>query len=277
MKELLKRVLKRLNAYHFLQSTYRGAINSTKKKLFQISYAKYKGKGFICNVCGCRYEKFVHDYPSPEIARAINENEVIAGYGNNVFCPNCMSKNRERLLIAVLQDLVSIKNTSILLFSPEKNIHTFLKSHASVTTVDIEPEFYRPVDPTIQFADATNLSFKDESFDVVIANHVLEHIPEDFKAMQEFYRVLKKGGFAILQVPFSEKILTTKEDPYINNPAEQQRLYGQKDHVRIYSLNDYVRRLEKENFKVEILSADFLKQFAHHAIQEKECVIIGRK
>lgn len=277
MKELLKQGLKRVGIYHPLQSSYRGAINWLRKKSFQIEYAKYKGKGFICNVCGSRYEKFVPDYPDGKIAEAIQKNDVIAGYGDNVFCPNCVSKNRERLLIAALQHLNNIKNTSILLFSPEKHLFHFLKKNASVTSVDIEPEFYKPIDPFIQYADATKLQFKTETFDVVIANHVLEHIPDDLKAMKEFYRVLKSGGFAILQVPFSLKLSTTLEDPNIKDPAQQERLFGQSDHVRIYSLNDYLKRLEKAGFTIELLSAEFLRRFAAHAIQDRECIIMGRK
>ena len=277
MKEFLKRALKRAGIYHPLQSSYRGVINWLRNKSFQIEYARYKGKGFLCNVCGSRYEKFVPDYPGATIAEAISKNDVIAGFGDNVFCPNCVSKNRERLLIAALEQMNNIQNASILLFSPEKHLFHFLKKSASVTTVDVEPEFYKPIDPSIQYADATKLQFDSNSFDVVIANHVLEHIPDDLTAMKEFYRVLKRGGFAILQVPFSLKLSATVEDPYIRDPAQQERLFGQSDHVRIYSLNDYLTRLEKTGFTIELLSAEFLKQFAIHAIQDRECIIMGRK
>lgn len=277
MKGFLKLILKQLKVYHPLQSSYRGTINFFRNKKYQIKYARYKGKGFICNVCGCMYEKFVPEYPGVNIADAINKHDVIAGFGENVFCPNCMSKNRERLLIAALQDIKKIENKTVLLFSPEKHLYHFLKRTAIVTTVDIEPEFYRPIDPLIQYADATRLQFAAESFDVVIANHVLEHIPEDLAAMKELHRVLKKGGFAILQVPFSLNLPTTIEDPNIKNAALQERLFGQNDHVRIYSLNDYLTRLEKAGFTMELINTERLEQFAIHAIQDRECIVIGHK
>jgi SAM-dependent methyltransferase len=277
MKEFLKSILKSLNIYHPLQSFYRNTINVAKKKYYQLTYLRYKGKGFTCNFCNASYEKFIPEYPSLQTAEALYRNDVIAGYGENVFCPNCMSKNRERLVGAVLQNLLPVENTSILHFSPEKNLCIFLKTKARVTSADLLPGFYKTIDPSIVNADATKLHFEDESFDIVIANHVLEHIPEDVKAIKEFYRVLKKGGFAILQVPYSEKLETTIEDPFINDPQQQERLYGQKDHVRIYSLENYLRRLEAGNFTTKVITADSLKQFAVHAIQEKECVILGYK
>jgi ubiquinone/menaquinone biosynthesis C-methylase UbiE len=137
------------------------------------------------------------------------------------------------------------------------------------------PGFYKNIDRSIQLADATHLRYKDESFDVLIANHVLEHIPEDTTAMKEFNRVLKKGGVAILQVPYSEKLMSTIEDPLINDPDMQERLYGQRDHVRIYALSDYLLRLQSAGFETKVLSADFLQQFERFAIQAKECFIMG--
>jgi SAM-dependent methyltransferase len=98
-------------------------------------------------------------------------------------------------------------------------------------------------------ADITNLLFPHDSFDVIYCSHVLEHIPNDHKAMTEFYRVLKPSGWAILQVPIKGK--TTFEDPSVTSPAERERLFGQSDHVRIYG-EDYVDRLERAGFKVTV-------------------------
>jgi len=277
MKEVLKRILKSLKIYHPLQLFYRNSINAAKRMSYRIKYSKYKGKGFIYDFCNSRYEKFVPEYPSPTEAEAINTNEVIAGFGENVYCPNCMSKNRERLLRAVMENLLDIKNAAILHLSPEEHLYNYLKDKAKVTTADITPGFYKNIDRSILQADATKLPFSDETFDIVIANHILEHIPEDIKALKEFNRVLKKGGFAILQVPYSEKLKTTIEDPFIDNPELQERLYGQKDHVRIYALENYLERLRIANFSTNVWTADVLKQFAVYAIQDKECVILGYK
>lgn len=277
MKPIFKKILQQLAIYHPLQTFYRTCIAATINHYYQLTYAKYKGKGFICNFCNASYEKFVPEYPYPAIANAIKRYDVTAGYGANVYCPNCMSKNRERLVMAVLENMLLIDDKTILHFSPEKNLYNYLATKAKVTTVDIVPGFYKKIDTTITYADATKLQFKDASFDMVIANHILEHIPEDIIAMKEMYRVLQPGGVAILQVPYSEKLTATIEEPHINNPTKQEQLFGQKDHVRIYAFTDYVKRLTQSGFKVTILSPTMLAPFAKHAIQPKESVILCYK
>ncbi|WP_431214680.1 class I SAM-dependent methyltransferase [Puia sp. P3] len=146
-----------------------------------------------------------------------------------------------------------------------------------VTTVDLTPGFYRNIDSSVRYADATSLPFPDNSFDVLIANHVLEHIPEDAKAMKEMFRVLRNHGFAILQVPYSETLPTTIEEPFIDDPVRQAALYGQKDHVRIYSKTDYIHRLRQAGFHVDPLSPETLAPFRIYAIQENESVFLCHK
>ncbi|RYG44378.1 MAG: class I SAM-dependent methyltransferase [Chitinophagaceae bacterium] len=188
-----------------------------------------------------------------------------------------MSKNRERLLLAVIKDKLDINGKLVLHFSPEKNLFRYLAQHASVTSVDTMPGFYRNIDPNISFADATALRFRDKSFDLVIANHILEHIPDDGKAIREIYRVLRPGGIAILQVPFSASILSTIEDPGISDPERQEELFGQKDHVRIYGLRDYINRVERGGFESVVLSPSALLQYEQFAIQEQEYVFMFHK
>ena len=209
MKSLLKKILQQLAIYHPLQTFYRSCIAAVTNHYYKLVYAKYKGTGFTCNFCNASYQQFVPEHPYAAIANAINNHQVIAGYGPNVYCPNCMSKNRERLVLAVLQHTLTIDNKKILHFSPEKNLYNYLATKANVTTVDIVPGFYKKIDGTITYADATNLHFENTSFDMIIANHILEHIPEDLTAMKEMNRVLKTGGMAILQVPYSEKLVAT--------------------------------------------------------------------
>ncbi|MDB5246634.1 MAG: Methyltransferase type 11 [Segetibacter sp.] len=277
MKEHLKKFLKKFKLYHPLQAFYRGVIAFASNNYYKLLYSRYKGKGFSCNFCGATYQKFVPEFPSSETSGAIGINEVIAGYGENVYCPNCLSKNRERLVLAVIQNMLSIEHKTILHFSPEKHLYNYLKSKTVVTTVDLEPGFYRNIDSAISYANATNLRFNNESFDMIIANHVLEHIPDDAKAMNEMYRVLKTGGTAILQVPYSERLPTTIEEPFIRDPKKQERLFGQKDHVRIYSLSDYTKRLKTAGFQVNVLSPQKLEQFKVNGIQENESVILCYK
>ena len=98
--------------------------------------------------------------------------------------------------------------------------------------------------------DVTDIHYPENSFDVIICNHVLEHIPDDRKAMNELFRVLKPGGQAILQVPISLTLEKTFEDSTIITPEEREKVFGQKDHVRIYG-SDYIKRLKAAGFKVK--------------------------
>lgn len=273
MKEILKNILKQLRLYHFLQGNYRLLLYNIKKETSRIRYAKYKGSGFECNCCGTAYSKFIPEYPAPENATAIKANEVIAGYGENILCPGCLSTARERLIIALLQNEFIFTGKRILHFSPEKNIYNFIKINNEVTTADIEPLFYKNIDNKIKREDATRLSFSNESFDAVIGNHIMEHIPGDKKALAEIYRVLKPGGRAILQIPYSTKIAATLDEPGINDPQRQSLLFGQKDHVRIYNLQDYINLLQYCGFKVSVIDHKDLSAYYKNAIQPNEVFI----
>jgi SAM-dependent methyltransferase len=99
--------------------------------------------------------------------------------------------------------------------------------------------------------DVTAIPQPDASFDVIYCSHVLEHVLADRKAMSEFYRVLKPGGWAVLNVPITDE--RTFEDPTVTDPAERLRLFGQKDHVRRYG-PDYVDRLREAGFHVEVFT-----------------------
>ncbi|MBN1646413.1 MAG: methyltransferase domain-containing protein [Spirochaetales bacterium] len=99
--------------------------------------------------------------------------------------------------------------------------------------------------------DISNISYPDESFDVIYCSHVLEHVPDDRKAISEFFRVLKKDGWAILLVPIGAE--KTFEDPSITDPAERLKAFGQEDHVRLYG-PDYIDRLREAGFRVKVYS-----------------------
>ena len=106
--------------------------------------------------------------------------------------------------------------------------------------------------------DITDIHFPDESFDVIYCSHVLEHVPDDKRAMREFFRVLKSDGWAILLVPIiADK---TFEDPLVTDPAEQLKLFGHKGHLRSYG-PDFVERLNEAGFKIDvIIPSDFLSE-----------------
>jgi SAM-dependent methyltransferase len=115
---------------------------------------------------------------------------------------------------------------------------------------DLEAERYRHF-IAVKYADLTKLQWPEDSFDLIICNHVLEHIPDDRKAMAELYRVLRPGGLGILQVPFSTVLSQTIEDASVTCERERVRRFGQRDHIRIYG-PDYFDRLRLAGFDVEI-------------------------
>jgi len=119
-----------------------------------------------------------------------------------------------------------------------------------------------------------NIPFEDDYFDLIICNHLLEHVPEDISAMKELYRVLKKPGKAILQVPISKKLDITYEDFSITDPKQREASFGQFDHVRIYG-QDYKDRLESAGFKVERINIS--DEFMKYGIAKEEDIFIGRK
>jgi SAM-dependent methyltransferase len=93
------------------------------------------------------------------------------------------------------------------------------------------------------------LPFRDGAFDALLCHHVLEHVPDDRAAMRELRRVLRPGGWAILQSPIRSRLEATLEDPAVTDPRERERLFGQRDHLRQYG-RDYADRLRAAGFEV---------------------------
>ncbi len=171
----------------------------------------------------------------------------------NARCPKCDSKERHRLYFLYLKEHIPAnRSIRVLHFAPEKIITRLFKSFNNVEylSADLDPN------KAMTQEDITNTSFESNSFDIIFCAHVLEHIPDDIKAMRELFRVLKPGGFAILQVPIKDiyngrVINKTYEDFSITDPKKREHVFGQHDHVRIYG-RDFKDRLENAGFKVNI-------------------------
>lgn len=169
----------------------------------------------------------------------------------NILCPKCLSLERHRLICAYISKTnICNKPIDILHFAPELSISRFLLNYSlRITKTDIQ-------DPSADiFADIQNLPFRDECFGAAICNHVLEHIPNDIRALQELHRILKKGSWAILQVPLDRAKAKTIEDPAYSTPQLRSQHYGQDDHVRLYGL-DYFDRLRSAGFSVSDISPE---------------------
>jgi SAM-dependent methyltransferase len=168
---------------------------------------------------------------------------------NNVLSPSSLSLERHRLLWLYLQnetDFFTAKTKKkILHFAPEQAFYKLFRNQKNIdyTTTDL-------LSPLADVkADICNLPFQDNQYDVILCNHVLEHIPDDTKAMQELYRVLKPNGMAILQIPQDLSRATTFSDDSIVDQKERAKIFGQYDHVRIYG-RDYFDKLRSIGFKV---------------------------
>lgn len=173
------------------------------------------------------------------------------GYGNqrsNALSPSTLSLERHRLLWLYLQHETNFFSAKkkVLHIAPEQ---CFLKRFKQLKNLDyITADLYSPIVDVK--ADICNLPFKNNEFDVVLCNHVLEHIEDDKKAMSELYRVLKPNGFGIFQVPQDLTLEKTYEDFSITSPKERTKHFGQYDHVRIYG-KDYFNKLRAVGFKVK--------------------------
>ncbi|MEM1169040.1 MAG: methyltransferase domain-containing protein [Cyanobacteria bacterium P01_H01_bin.35] len=216
-----------------------GKVNSIAACFYLSSPKKVK-----CNICAWEGKHFLNTYWHP-----------------HTVCPKCSASVRHRLLFAAMsdtEDRLSFKNLvegkKILHFAPEKMLRTIFKNAAAsyITADFLRPEY----DLKLDISEMSR--FPDNNFDLLIACDVLEHVPDHIKAMQEIYRVLAPGGFAILTVPQKDNLETTFEDPSIVDPKEREKIFGQIDHLRIYG-DDFSSLLEKStNFKITVVNeSDF--------------------
>ena len=172
------------------------------------------------------------------------------GYGtqrNNVLSPSTLSLERHRLLWLYLKNETDFFSApkKVLHFAPEQAFYKRFRAlkNLDYTTTDL-------LSPLADVkADICNLPFEANSFDVILCNHVLEHIPDDTKAMQELYRILKPGGMGVFQIPQDLSRDITFEDDTITDKKERAKIFGQYDHVRVYG-RDYFDKLRAIGFKV---------------------------
>ncbi|HUH29559.1 class I SAM-dependent methyltransferase [Gelidibacter sp.] len=173
------------------------------------------------------------------------------GYGNqrnNVLSPSTLSLERHRLLWLYLKNETDFFSASkkVLHFAPEQ---AFYKRFRKMKNLDyVTTDLNSPLADVK--ADICDLPFKDNEFDIILCNHVLEHIPDDTKAMQELYRIMKPGGYGIFQIPQDLSRSKTFEDNSITDRTERAKIFGQYDHVRIYG-RDYFDQLRSIGFQVE--------------------------
>jgi len=192
----------------------------------------YAGARFHCPLCGGRFRAML---PFGPARRA------------NAKCPRCASVERHRLLWFYLRERTDFFTAPlrVLHFAAVQCMQEAFGRLANLdyVTADLVDE------SAMHRMDIADIRFPDASFDCVLSLHVLEHVPDDRRAMREILRVLRPGGWAILQVPIVRE--KTFEDPAIRTPEERLVHYGQEDHVRAYGL-DYADRLREAGFEVTV-------------------------
>ena len=196
----------------------------------------YMGRGRECPICGSRYRRFMpYGYVNPR---------------EDALCPSCLSLERHRMIwLWMSRNTDLFKNRPQLLhIAPEHSLMQQFRelygSSENYITADLESPL------ADKHFDVQSIPMKEASVDVIICNHLLEHVDDDRLAMRELHRVLRPGGWGILLVPEDRTMAKTYEDNSITDPKERTRLFGQYDHRRVYG-RDYDDRLREAGFEVE--------------------------
>jgi SAM-dependent methyltransferase len=236
------------------------------------------GLKYKCPFCGFHSRDLL---PIGITNPAIEKYQIIGAGLRNARCPKCGSTDRERLIYTYLKhelDIFSNPQTKVLHIAPEMIIANQFVAHGFTNYIcgdyyakgqhaNYSKEF-------VKHMDVQNLPFADNSFDLIICNHVLEHVFDEKRAIQELFRVLTKGGQAILQVPISPILEKTISDTTITDGTTLEEKFGQWDHVRLFGM-DYAQKLESCGFSVE--QYKFHKKYPKFAFNSKEILFIGRK
>jgi SAM-dependent methyltransferase len=237
---------------------------------------KHWGFKYHCPICG--FHSSDMDLCG-ETSSILEDMHIVGGGRRKAKCWVCRSRDRERLVFLYLRDYLHVLNPKvkikILHMAPEPNLFYIFskKRNIDYTCGDLFTEGYT-YPKEVQNMNLLNLPQADNTFDIVLCNHVLEHISEDTRAMSEIFRVLKPGGTAILQVPISQKLEKTYEDFTITSPEERKRVFGQKDHVRIYG-QDYKDRLSSVGFNVKLFH-DF-SRYKKNCLNPEEVLYVCQK
>jgi SAM-dependent methyltransferase len=195
----------------------------------------YRGTNFKCNVCGKSFRKMI---PHGNIPRP------------NAKCPNCISLERTRALWFYLKDQVidNIFPLNILHFAPEYGLKKAFQNYPNIEyrNVDLDPDLADEV------VDITDIPYPEDSFDLILCSHVLGHVPDEKKAVDELYRVLKPGGQALVMTIVNWNLKKTFEDPNITSANDRLENYTEPDLVRLHGA-DFADRLRMSGFQVDVI------------------------
>ena len=241
------------NLYKFLLNQLPRPLLIRLSYIFRIfAPLAYSGSKVHCPVCEKDFRKFL-SYGSKIAHR------------ENVLCPYDLTLERHRLMWLYLKksDFFTLSKQKVLHIAPEQCFYPIFKKQKNLDylTADMES----PI-ADLHF-DLHEIPLEENTFDVIFCNHVLEHVEDDHKCMQELFRVMKKGGWGIFQVPIDYNNKKTFEDSSITDPKQREIHFWQKDHIRLYGL-DYPKKLEKVGFKINIFDPKkSLKEFDYEKLR----------
>ena len=196
------------------------------------------------------------------------------------FCPVCGASDRSRLAALYMLEKFIFPahslNYKLLDIAPEQALSRFIQKYKFITyrSADL---YMNHVDDKI---DITDMSiYPDNEFDIILCSHVLEHVPEDRKAMKELYRILKPGGWGIVMVPIDLSLDRIFEHSGANTDSLRWKYYGQNDHIRLYSKSGFMDRLKATGFRVNQLDIKHFtaESFQKHGIHPRSVLYIVEK
>ncbi len=266
---------RKLKMIALLKSIYRFFFKRPIRKIRDVLNKRgNKRKCYVCENTFNHFSKYHGGWKNkPEFYTRLN---MVGSDIDNFGCPYCSSHDRERHLFMFFDKIDLWKrmlNFNILHFAPEINLSK--KINLLNPTKYIKADLY-PKKENIDKIDVANIPYGDNAFDLVICNHVLEHVPEYYKAIKEIFRVLKPNGIAILQTPYSKLLNQNFEDKNINTDKEKLFFYSETDHFRIFSENHFLKDLKQVGFKLKILeNSDYFdeKTSYYFGINHKEDLI----
>ena len=232
---------------------------------------------FICPICGST------DFPLLKVGSPfsiLSELQVIGAGIREQKCHGCYSSDRDRLVYLYLCDIEKIfdenKKKTILHVAPENCIAKKLMEVHYINYIPIDSFEHGYTYPSyIRKMNLLNLQLKESSIDYILCNHVLQDISEDKKALSEIFRVLKKGGKAILQIPISPILKSILEHKDLLTDGECEIRYGQRFHKRIYNESGYIQRLKEANFSVDVFSIS--SNYPNNSLNSLEKVFVAKK
>jgi SAM-dependent methyltransferase len=243
-------------------------------------------KFYCCPVCGKDVSSFLKlpDYYDDMLEKHEYVHSIFCAETMNrkaYSCPHCYASDRDRLYGVYLNEkfLNIVKHGrkyTFLDIAPAKSLAEFVKKHDFIQYRSIDL-YMEGVDDKV---DVTDMNiYRDNSFDIILCSHVLEHIEDDRKAISELYRILKPSGFAIIMVPILLSIHEDFENPSYKTEAERWKYFGQNDHVRIYSKNGFVNKLTQVGFKVNQLGIDYFGKeiFEKYGIHHRSILYVVEK